>query len=47
MGVNGNNISVRKSFYNDSQMTDMNSLANAMMSKPTELSPIITHLAGK
>ncbi len=47
MAVNGNNISVRKSFYNDSQMTDMNSLANAMMSKPTELSPIITHLAGK
>jgi hypothetical protein len=28
-------------------MTDMNSLANAMLSKPTELSPIITHLAGK
>jgi len=47
MAVNGNNIHVRKSFYNDSQMTDMNSLANAMLSKPTELSPIITHLAGK
>ena len=47
MAVNGNNISVRKNFYNDSQMTDMNSLANAMLSKPTELSPIITHLAGK
>ena len=28
-------------------MTDMNSLANAMLSKPTELSPIITHLSGK
>ena len=47
MAVNGNNISVQKAFYNDSQMTDMNSLANAMLSKPTELSPIITHLAGK
>ena len=47
MAVNGNNIHVRKSYYNDSQMTDMNSLANAMLSKPTELSPIITHLAGK
>jgi hypothetical protein len=47
MAVNGNNISVQKNFYNDSQMTDMNSLANALLSKPTELSPIITHLAGK
>jgi hypothetical protein len=47
MSVNGTNISVQKTFYNDSQMTDMNSLANALLSKPTELSPIITHLAGK
>jgi hypothetical protein len=47
MAVNGTNISVQKTFYNDSQMTDMNSLANALLSKPTELSPIITHLAGK
>jgi hypothetical protein len=47
MAVNGTNISVQKTFYNDSQMTDMNSLANAMLSKPTELSPIITHLSGK
>jgi|TARA_R110000744_G_scaffold344397_1_gene449749 hypothetical protein len=47
MAVQGNNISVQKNHYNDSQMTDMNSLANAMLSKPTELSPIITHLAGK
>ena len=45
--LNGTNISVQKTFYNDSQMTDMNSLANALLSKPTELSPIITHLAGK
>jgi hypothetical protein len=47
MSQQGKNISVIKTFYNDSQMTDMNSLANALMSKPTELSPIITHLAGK
>ena len=44
---NGSNISVVKTFYNDSQMTDMNSLSNAMLSKPAELSQIITHLAGK
>jgi len=47
MAINGTNISVQKTFYNDSQMTDMNSLANALLSKPSELSPIITHLAGK
>jgi len=47
MANQGTNISVQKTFYNDSQMTDMNSLANAMLSKPTELSPIITHLSGK
>ena len=45
--MSGTNISVQKSFYNDTQMTDMNSLANALLAKPTELSPIITHLAGK
>jgi len=47
MAINGTNISVQKTFYNDSQMTDMNSLSNALLAKPTELSPIITHLAGK
>jgi len=45
--MNGTNINVQKNYYNDAQMTDMNSLSNALMSKPTELSPIITHLAGK
>jgi len=45
--MNGTNITVQKNYYNDAQMTDMNSLSNALMSKPTELSPIITHLAGK
>ena len=47
MALNGTNISVQKTFYNDTQMTDMNSLANALLSKPAELSPIITHLSGK
>jgi hypothetical protein len=45
--VGGNNISVQKVLYNDSQMTDTNSLANAALQRPTELSPIITHLAGR
>jgi hypothetical protein len=40
-------MQVLKTFYNDSQMTDSNSLANALMEKPAELSPIITHLAGR
>ena len=38
---------VLKTYYNDSQMTDTNSLINALMEKPEELSPIITHLAGR
>ena len=38
---------VLKTYYNDSQMTDSNSLVNALMEKPEELSPIITHLAGR
>ena len=45
--ANGTNISVQKRFYNDSQMTDMNSLSNALLSKPADLSPMITHLSGK
>ena len=40
-------MQVVKTFYNDSQMTDSNSLTAALMEKPTELSPIITHLAGR
>ena len=40
-------MQVVKTFYNDAQMTDSNSLSAALMEKPTELSPIITHLAGK
>lgn len=38
---------VLKTYYNDQQMTDTNSLVNALMEKPQELSPIITHLAGR
>lgn len=40
-------MQVLKTYYNDSQMTDTNSLVNALMEKPEELSPIITHLAGR
>ena len=40
-------MQVLKTYYNDSQMTDTNSLVNALMEKPAELSPIITHLAGR
>ena len=40
-------MQVLKTYYNDSQMTDSNSLANALMERPAELSPIITHLAGR
>lgn len=45
--IGGENISVVRTIFNDSQMTDMNSLSNALQSKPAELSPVITHLAGK
>src|SRR5690625_1741842 len=36
-----------RQFYNDSQMTDSNSLARALMYRPTTLSPLITHLGGR
>lgn len=45
--VGGTNISVQKVLYNDTAMTDMNSLSNAMLSKPSQLSPLITFLAGR
>lgn len=38
---------VYKQYYNDSQMTDMNSLARAFINKPTQLSPVITHIGGR
>ena len=40
-------MQVRKTYYNDSQMTDMNSLTRALMSRPAELSPAITFLGGR
>jgi hypothetical protein len=40
-------MQVLKTYYNDSQMTDTNSLVNALQERPAELSPIITHLAGR
>jgi len=40
-------MQVLKTYYNDAQMTDTNSLTNALLERPAELSPIITHLAGK
>jgi len=40
-------MQVLKTYYNDAQMTDTNSLVNALMERPEELSPIITHLAGR
>ena len=38
---------VYKQYYNDSQKTDMNSLARAFINKPTTLSPVITHIGGR
>ena len=40
-------MQVTKQYYNDTQMTDSNSLSAALLSRAEELSPIITHLAGK
>jgi len=40
-------MQITKQYYNDRQMTDMNSLMNAMVLKPAELSPSIVHLAGR
>ena len=38
---------VYKQYYNDSQMTDSNSLARALISRPSQLSPVITHIGGR
>jgi len=40
-------MDILKQHYNDTQMTDSNSLVNALISRPEELSPVITHLAGR
>lgn len=38
---------VSKTYYNDAQMTDMNSLARALVAAPAQISPILTHLGGR
>lgn len=38
---------VYKQYYNDSQMTDSSSLARALINRPTQLSPVITHIGGR
>lgn len=40
-------MKITKTYYNQEGMTDMNSLANALASRPDELSPIMTHLGGR
>lgn len=40
-------MKITKTFYNDAQMTDTNALANALLAKPAELSPVMTHLGGR
>ena len=45
--IGGQNIGVVRTIFNDTQMTDINSLSNALNSKAAELTPVITHLAGK
>lgn len=40
-------MKITKTFFNDAQMTDMNSLANALIARPAELSPVMTHLGGR
>lgn len=40
-------MQITRQYYNDTQMTDSNSLAAALLSRPEELSPVITHLAGR
>lgn len=40
-------MKVSRQKYNDSQMTDSNSLANALLQNPEKLSPIMTYLGGR
>jgi hypothetical protein len=40
-------ITIRRTVYNDQQMTDMNSLTKALLLKPTELTPVMTFLGGR
>jgi hypothetical protein len=38
---------VSKQYFNDAQMTDENSLANALLANPAKLAPALTHLGGR
>ena len=40
-------IEISKQRYNTTQMTDMNSLATALLAKPAEISAVMTHLGGR
>lgn len=40
-------MKVKKTYYNSDQMTDTNSLSNALVSSPEKISPMITHLGGR
>lgn len=40
-------IVVSRQYYNDAQMTDMNSVGAALLQSPTQISPVLTHLAGR
>lgn len=40
-------MQVSRQYFNDSQMTDENSLANALLANPAKLSPALTHLGGR
>lgn len=40
-------MQILKQHYNDTQMTDSNSLVRALISRPTQISPVVTHLAGR
>ena len=40
-------MKITKTYFNTDQMTDSNSLANALLARPAELSPILTHLGGR
>jgi hypothetical protein len=40
-------MKIKKTYYNDDQMTDSNNLSNALLTSPEKISPMITHLGGR
>ena len=44
---NAKKLRLYEDIFNAEGMTDENSLANALLTQPDVLSPVITHLAGK